>query len=235
MEYCKYCGNPITKYTDSRDELVWFHKSQEDTGFQEGMGFIWYCIDTKDNNRLVPISPQPKNHLLRKYFRLAFLLLSINLYAQPECFISTYYTTAVEVGNKYGIAPEIILTQAALESSWGRRAVGNNFFGIKGPGQLCRTTEYHKVTTKKYPHIFSITETKLGYKYVILDHFRCYDTAYDSFSDFAVVAKRLGKYPCNPVRYYKSLTTYATHPGYSSLLIKVHHMVVKEIKRQCLA
>lgn len=223
MERCRYCGQPI-KLISRRVEGSWGH-------VRDPRGFVFYCSATRPARR---VEPNPKINYLRQYFKLLLFLLAFNLQAQPECFVSTYYSTAVEVGNRYGIAPEIILTQAALESSWGRRAVGNNFFGIKGPGQLCKTTEYHKVTTKKYPHIFSITETRLGYKYVILDHFRCYDTAYDSFADFAVVAKRLGKYHCNPIRYYKSLTTYATHPGYSSLLIKVHRMVVTEIKKQCL-
>jgi flagellar protein FlgJ len=221
MERCRYCGKPVGK------KIFWYHLDSHPEG-----SLKYYCFDGKSTVEVLPLT---KRLYLKNYFTMVVLLLAFNLQAQPECFINTYYTTAVEVGNRYGIAPEIILTQAALESSWGRRAVGNNFFGIKGPGQLCKTTEYHKVTTKKYPHIFSITETRLGYKYVILDHFRCYDTAYDSFADFALVAKRLGKYHCNPIKYYKSLSTYATHPGYSTLLIKVHRMVVKEIKRQCLA
>lgn len=155
-------------------------------------------------------------------------------FGQAADFVSEHYATAVDVGARHGIAPEIILTQAALESGWGKNVNGNNFFGIKGRGQLLRTAEYHKTTKVDYPHIFSITETPLGYKYVILDHFKCYDTVEEAFEDFALVAKRLGKFHCTPKKYYKSLTRYATNPRYYTLLLKVHKIVEKHIKAKCL-
>lgn len=37
--------------------------------------------------------------------------------------------------------PELVAAQWALESGWGKHAPGNNFFGLKGPGQLLDTKE----------------------------------------------------------------------------------------------
>lgn len=168
--------------------------------------------------------------------RLLLAILPLIGFGQtPKDFVSTYYPMAVEIGNRHGIAPEAILTQAALESGWGKNAKGNNFFGIKGPGQLLKTHEYHRSTTVTYPHIFSIRETPLGYRYDVLDHFRCYDDPCDAFEDYALVVKRLGKNHCEPKKFFKSLHKYATNPEYHTLLLKVYSIVKKQIKSQCLS
>lgn len=171
-----------------------------------------------------------------KQVRLTVNLLFISALAfgQPAEFVANYYPIAKLIGERYGVAPEVILTQAALETGWGKNVKGNNFFGLKGRGQLCRTTEYHSTTSVKYPHIFSIKETTKGYKYVVLDHFRCYDYPIDSFEDYAILVKKIGKNHCSPYKFYRSLETYATNPSYYKLLVKVHKMVVENIKQQCL-
>ena len=51
-------------------------------------------------------------------------------------FIQTYKPFALESERKTGISHLFTLAQAALESSWGERGVGNNFFGIKVPKKL---------------------------------------------------------------------------------------------------
>lgn len=50
-------------------------------------------------------------------------------------FVSAIMPHAERVGREIGVAPEIIIAQAALESGWGRSAPGNNFFGIKSHGK----------------------------------------------------------------------------------------------------
>jgi flagellar rod assembly protein/muramidase FlgJ len=66
----------------------------------------------------------------------------------PSAFIGMLSQAAQDCQRKTGIPASITLAQAALESSWGSRALGNNLFGIKadkswtGPTVAFRTTEH---------------------------------------------------------------------------------------------
>ncbi len=68
-----------------------------------------------------------------------------------------------------GIDATFILAQAALESGWGERAVGNMFFGVKATKdtpankkQLLRTREVLNHDKGVFPEIISITKRKDG-------------------------------------------------------------------------
>ncbi len=50
-------------------------------------------------------------------------------------FIQSITPFAQQASQQTGVAPEIIIAQAALESGWGKHAPGNNFFGIKSHGK----------------------------------------------------------------------------------------------------
>ena len=85
---------------------------------------------------------------------------------------------AIEASKRTGIDPRIIAAQAAHESAWGKHAPGNNFFGIKGPGQMLGTHEEvggHNVSVmasfRKYP---SMAEGVAGYADFI-NHNRRYE------------------------------------------------------------
>lgn len=54
-----------------------------------------------------------------------------NLKMQPTEFINYLAPMAIKAYNKYGILPSLTIAQAALESGFGSRAIGNNLFGIK--------------------------------------------------------------------------------------------------------
>ncbi|MBF9234684.1 glycoside hydrolase family 73 protein [Microvirga alba] len=62
-----------------------------------------------------------------------------------EAFTRSVMPFALEASKQTGVDPRIIVAQAALESAWGTKAPGNNFFGIKshgqGGGQNLATTE----------------------------------------------------------------------------------------------
>lgn len=50
-------------------------------------------------------------------------------------FFAALLPAALESERKYGVPAEVILAQAALESGWGKHAIGGyNIFGIKGSG-----------------------------------------------------------------------------------------------------
>lgn len=53
----------------------------------------------------------------------------------PPDFINMIASSAVAAFPETGIFPSAVIAQAALESAWGDRAIGNNLFGIKAdPG-----------------------------------------------------------------------------------------------------
>lgn len=73
-------------------------------------------------------------------------------FADPQMCKAAEWTAAMLNGAvapaaELGISPEAIVAQAALESSWGRAAIGHNVFGIKtggdwsGPRLMRRTAE----------------------------------------------------------------------------------------------
>jgi flagellar protein FlgJ len=51
--------------------------------------------------------------------------------AQVQSFAQQLAPLLQQAGRQLGVSPRILLAQAALETGWGRSAVGNNVFGIK--------------------------------------------------------------------------------------------------------
>ena len=115
----------------------------------------------------------------------------------PKEFIKQYKPFALETERKTGISHLFILAQAALETGWGERGVGNNFFGIKVPKnlvsstpnekkQLLRTNEVLSSAKAVFPKIFSIKKRADGkYTCVVLDWFRKYVSPEECFTDHA--------------------------------------------------
>jgi flagellum-specific peptidoglycan hydrolase FlgJ len=56
-------------------------------------------------------------------------------------FVTAFTPLAQQQSAATGVAPEVILAQAGLETGWGQSAPQNNFFGIKGSGASLPTTE----------------------------------------------------------------------------------------------
>ncbi len=81
----------------------------------------------------------------------------------PTEFLNTYAPYAKETEKKYGVPYLVTLSQAALESGYGKSAPGFNFFGVKagkawtGEKQLLRTTEILNTPSAKFPEIISVT------------------------------------------------------------------------------
>lgn len=66
-----------------------------------------------------------------------------------KAFYDLMVPLAKKAQAKYGIPPELVVAQAAIESKWGVKAIGNNFFGIKkasrhNQSQTVLTTEQEK-------------------------------------------------------------------------------------------
>ncbi len=164
----------------------------------------------------------------------------------PEEFVKKYLPDALRVEVQTGFHHLITLTQGALESGWGSKAIGNNFFGIKWikgdrfNKQLITTTEYLSNPNAKFPEIISITKQPNGkYKYIVKDYFRLYDTTSQGFSDhisFFNVNPRY-KNAClvknEPEKFFDEITKagYATAPDYANQLKQVMQSVIKRLPK----
>lgn len=71
-----------------------------------------------------------------------------------------------------GCSPQAVVAQAALETGWGKSAIGNNVFGIK-VGPTWRGKK-QLVTTREFVN---------GQYVVVQDWFRDYDSMAESFAD----------------------------------------------------
>jgi len=163
----------------------------------------------------------------------------------PELFVKTYLPEAKKVEAKTGFHYLIPLTQGALESGWGAKVKGNNFFGIKdtdgvnGNEQLITTTEYLSTDKAKFPTIISITKVGNKFKYIVKDWFRKYPSAEKAFEDhinFFLKNKRYAeaiKYKSNPERFFEEIAKagYATAPDYANQLKAVMKSVIKRLPK----
>ena len=159
----------------------------------------------------------------------------------PKEFIKQYKPFALETERKTGISHLFILAQAALETGWGERGVGNNIFGIKVPKnlvsstpnekkQLLRTNEVLSSANAVFPKIFSIKKREDGkYTYVVLDWFRKYDTPEECFTDHAQFFFKNKRYAkallvrSDPYKFAEEVAKagYATAINYADSLKKV--------------
>ena len=154
----------------------------------------------------------------------------------PKDFVKKYKPFALESEKKTGISHLFTLAQAALESGWGERGVGNNFFGIKAAKdtpankkQLFKTTEVLNAPNLgyKFPQVISIYQLPNGkYKYEVKDWFRKYDTPEECFTDHAEFFFRNKRYAKallvrnDPYKFAEEVAKagYATATNYAKIL-----------------
>jgi len=165
-------------------------------------------------------------------------------------FIKWVYPEAVKVGE---INPIFTTSQAAMESGWGNRSIGNNLFGItkgsswNGAVELVTTTEYFstdKISFKAPEKVFSITPYKdskgqTKYKYKVKRLFRQYDTLEDCLKDHLNILKKpiyqdAWAYRNDPDKYVEKImdsvgAKYATSPSYVPLMKSIFRIVEREI------
>jgi len=164
----------------------------------------------------------------------------------PEQFVAVHLPEAKKVEQKTGFHYLIPLTQGALESGWGKKAVGNNFFGIKdtdgvnGNEQLITTTEFLNSDKVKFPVILKIVKVGNKFKYTVKDWFRKYPSAQTAFEDhvnFFLKNRRYSeaiKHKNNPERFFEEIAKagYATAPDYAEQLKAVMKSVIKRLPKK---
>lgn len=99
-------------------------------------------------------------------------------------FINNYLPYAIEAGKRYGINPIACLAQAAVETAWGEKAPGNNFFGIKANASWQGKTQEFLTTE----------EDAYGNKTQQVLKFRAYDSIKESFMDYGKLISSLSRY-----------------------------------------
>lgn len=130
-------------------------------------------------------------------------------------FINMLLPGALMASKRTGVDPRIILGQAALESAWGRKAPGNNYFGIKSHGKSGGQT-------------FGTHEFINGRKVGMRDSFRTYATPEDSVAGYADFLLRNPRYRTlmqtegleNQARALQA-SGYATDPKYGSKVLSI--------------
>ncbi|NOU77195.1 N-acetylmuramoyl-L-alanine amidase [Paenibacillus sp. LMG 31458] len=128
-----------------------------------------------------------------------------------ESFIYQLAPAAQADMREFGIVASVTIAQAILESGWGRSALGNNLFGIKGSGQQQITQEFIN-----------------GEWIQIVDGFRVYDSWCDSVRDHSLLLIHNPRY-ANVIheRDYRCASQelqragYATDSQYADKLIRI--------------
>nr|WP_035283691.1 glucosaminidase domain-containing protein [Clostridium sp. LS] len=103
-------------------------------------------------------------------------------------FIQQLYPQAVEIYNKYGVLPSVTISQAILESGWGKSDLSvkaNNLFGIKADSSW--SGKKIKMSTSEY------------YNKKIQDYFRVYSNNEESIKDYGEFLRNNKRYKQNGV------------------------------------
>jgi hypothetical protein len=162
----------------------------------------------------------------------------------PADFVRLFGPYARASEAKTGVPGLVTLAQAAVESGWGARAAGNNFFGIKakpsdapGTRQLWRTREVlSRPDVRSFPEVISVTRRPDGkYNYVVRDWFRVFPSPELAFVGHGEFLRRNKRYaPAfnvggDPYRFAAEVAKagYATDPSYT----KVVHSVMRLLER----
>lgn len=158
-------------------------------------------------------------------------------------FVKWVYPEAKALGE---INPVFIAAQAALESGWGKSAIGNNLFGItkgswKGKTQLVTTTEYFSTPDKKFTspeEVISVTKiADRRYKYMVKRLFRDYDSLQQCLNDHLAILRKpmysdAWPYRKSALEFCRRIVDntgakYATSPDY----LKVMTQLIAQVQR----
>jgi len=143
----------------------------------------------------------------------------------PGVFVDRLMPLARKAAEKLGVAPEVLLAQAALETGWGRKISrdsagrsSNNLFNIKADGRW--QGERVVVSTLEYRDGVAVRERAT---------FRAYESFEDSFDDFVNFLQQSPRYQraiavgADARAFTTELANagYATDPNYASKIIGI--------------
>jgi len=144
-------------------------------------------------------------------------------------FIRSMWPHAQKAASEIGVDPHALLAQAALETGWGQSVPSNgngdssfNLFGIKAGSQWSGATV--NVPTLEFESGIPVRK---------VERFRSYDSAADSFRDYAALMRDSGRYEdvlgsgANVASFAAALQKggYATDPAYAQKLVATAEQV----------
>ena len=151
-------------------------------------------------------------------------------------FVKKVYPAAERLAKAGGVSPLFVTAQAALETAWEIRGIGNNIFGITkgswtGDVSLELTTEYFKTPTvafKAPERVVSVEQVAPDrYKYRVYRLFRVYPTVDACLDDHLALLKK-PKYAHRLVD--NTGAKYATAPNYAAIMASVIDTVANIVK-----
>lgn len=143
----------------------------------------------------------------------------------PESFVQQLLPMAREAAQRIGVTPEVILSQAALETGWGQFIIdksngrsSHNLFNIKADSRW--QGEHASTRTMEYRDGVAVKEQA---------QFRSYDNYQDSFNDYVDFLQTQPRYQNalkqthDPERFIEGLhkAGYATDPDYADKIKRI--------------
>ncbi len=165
-------------------------------------------------------------------------------------FVRRIYPAAERLYRAGGVSPLFVTAQAALETGWKIKGVGNNIFGITkggswtGPVSLELTTEYFKTPDVKFKapeRVVSVEQVaQCKYKYRVYRYFRNFASLDECLDNHLELLRRPGYADAWPYRhdakeYARRLVDntgakYATAPNYAEVMASVIDRVERIVK-----
>ena len=156
-------------------------------------------------------------------------------FKSPEHFVNQLWGLAEKTAKKLGVTPGVVISQAALETGWGKYVISNdqqssfNLFNIKA-GSDWQGKRMEKVSME-YVHGKPVQQKS---------EFRAYDSFEQSFEDYARFVQENPRYAIKSEQslhdknYINILQKggYATDPDYSTKVLRVLNSDVIQNQRQ---
>lgn len=157
---------------------------------------------------------------------------SIN-FANAKEFVQKLWPMAEQSAKKLGVSPAVLISQAALETGWGKsilRASGklsNNLFNIKADQRW----QGEKIAK-------NVLEYQHGKPVTLRSYFRVYENIQQSFDDYADFIQKHPRYQKalqkakNPEQYLHEIqqSGYATDPEYAKKILRIMHSSIIQEK-----
>lgn len=156
-------------------------------------------------------------------------------FRSPKDFVRRLLPAATEAGKRLGLPPEAMLAQAALETGWGKKIIGqkngdssHNLFGIKADNSWKESKTW--VSTLEYEQ---------GIAVKVQAPFRAYGSFNDSFNDYVNFLHDNPRYgealqqTDSPRQYFNALQEagYATDPKYADKLSSIFNTVTRLVSQ----